>query len=114
MDFVKRLSLLVVTCSLLGAQSLPEDPVMKARTLRAQAQGINEADLPPVPRSVLEPPPLPPPEVHRKDSRGGQVARVGAKAKRGKHLKQAAKAPQHKKLAKVAGKHGKARKKGKA
>ena len=51
----------------LGAQSLSDDPVMKIRMQRSKAQGISEADLPPVPRCVMEPPPLPPPEVHAKD-----------------------------------------------
>jgi hypothetical protein len=81
MEFVRRLSLVVLTVSFLGASDLSEDPVMKARTLRAQAQGINEADLPPVPRSVMEPPPLPPPEVHRKDAGGGRVAKARGKVK---------------------------------
>jgi hypothetical protein len=58
---------------LLGAQNLPEDPVLKARSQRAKAQGINEADLPPVPRSITEPPPLPPPETHHKDTRAGRI-----------------------------------------
>ena len=71
MHLAKRLSLYFVACSILGAQQLAEDPVMKARSQRAQAQGISEADLPPVPRSLTEPPPQPPPETQIKDSRGG-------------------------------------------
>ncbi|HET6331305.1 MAG TPA: hypothetical protein VFF76_11015 [Holophagaceae bacterium] len=47
-----------------------DDPVVKARTSRALAQGIDERDLPPVPRSLVEPPPLPPPETHPKDMPG--------------------------------------------
>jgi len=74
MGFAKSLSLLLVACSLLGAQDLPPDPVMKARTQRAKIQGLSEADLPPVPRGVTEPPPLPPPETHRKDTPGGRMA----------------------------------------
>lgn len=81
MAFAKTLSLLLLTGSLLGAQSLLDDPVMKARAQRAQAQGINEADLPPMPRSVTEPPPLPPPEIHLKDTRGGRAAKSQRKAK---------------------------------
>ena len=86
MGFAKSLSLMLVTCCLLAAQDLPVDPVMKARTQRAKAQGLNEADLPPVPRGVTEPPPLPPPETHRKDTRAGRLAsRIKAKGRRGRH-----------------------------
>jgi len=67
----------------LGAQSMPEDPVVKARQQRAQAQGVDEADLPPVPRALIEPPPLPPPEIHAKDLPHPRVAAVPAK-RRGK------------------------------
>jgi len=53
----------------LWAQQAVDDPVLKARAQRAEAQGIGDADLPPVPRGVTEPPPLPPPEIHGKDVR---------------------------------------------
>jgi hypothetical protein len=46
-----------------------DDPVLRARAQRASAQGISEGDLPPVPRGIVEPPPLPPPETHAKDTR---------------------------------------------
>jgi hypothetical protein len=95
MDFVRRLSFLVLTVSFLGARDLAEDPVMKARTLRAQAQGINEADLPPVPRSVTEPPPLPPPEIHRKDAGGGRVTKTRGKVKHAAKGARHAAAPTH-------------------
>lgn len=52
-----------------------EDPVMRARTERAAAQGIVEADLPPVPKGIVEPPPLPSPEIHPRDTRGYKAAR---------------------------------------
>ena len=45
--------------------------------------GWREADLPPVPRTVLEPPPLPPPEIHAKDSphaRAAKTARRGGRS----------------------------------
>ena len=89
MRLTGTMGLLLLTCSLLGAQNLPEDPVMKARTQRAQLQGINEADLPPVPRSVTEPPPLPAPELHRKDTPGGRKAhgRAGRRGKGGPRAK---------------------------
>ena len=77
----KSLSLLLLTCCWLGAQNLPEDPVMKARTQRAQAQGISEADLPAVPRSIMAPPPLPPPEIHLKDARGARAPKSQVKLK---------------------------------
>ena len=57
-----------------------DDPVVKARMARAAAQGIDERDLPPVPRTLVEPPPLPPPETHPKDMPGYR-----AKHRRGRH-----------------------------
>lgn len=65
-----------------SADSPQDDPVLKARTTRAAAQGIDERDLPPVPRSLVEPPPLPPPETHPKDLPGYR-----AKHRRGRHGK---------------------------
>ena len=47
-----------------------DDPVLKARASRAAAKGIDERDLPPVPKTLVEPPPLPPPETHPKDMPG--------------------------------------------
>lgn len=58
--------------SLVAAARPQEDPVMKARAQRAAAQGVSEGDLPPVPRGIVEPPPLPPPEAHVKDTRKGR------------------------------------------
>ena len=83
MGFAKNLSLVLVTCSFLSAQDLPQDPVMKARSERARSQGVREADLPAVPRGVTEPPPLPPPETHLKDTRAGRLAMSHRKAKHG-------------------------------
>ena len=77
-------SLLVLFCGVLGAQAPADDPVQKVRAERAKAQGIAEGDLPPVPRGIVEPPPLPPPETHLKDTPHGRVAhssRHGAAAK---------------------------------
>jgi hypothetical protein len=85
MSLAIRWGLLFTVGCFLGAQSLQEDPVMKARLQRSQAQGIDEADLPPVPRGIMVPPPLPPPEIHAKDSPQPRVAKVrrrGAKAAR--------------------------------
>jgi hypothetical protein len=79
MPFWIRLGVTLAACTVLNAQQLPEDPVMKVRALRAQAQGIKEADLPPVPRGVTDPPPLPPPEAHLKDARHGHGAKVAVK-----------------------------------
>ena len=74
------------TCSLafgLVASAQPqEDPVLRARAQRAAALGIAEGDLPPVPRGIVEPPPLPPPEAHVKDSRKSRRAK--GKARKGK------------------------------
>lgn len=68
--------------SLLASAQAQEDPVLRARAQRASAQGIADGDLPPVPRGIVEPPPLPPPEAHVKDARKGRKAK--AKAKKGK------------------------------
>ncbi|WP_257306793.1 hypothetical protein [Geothrix campi] len=69
---------------LVAAPRPQEDPVMKARAQRASAQGISEGDLPPVPRGIIEPPPLPPPEAHVKDTRKGKRAKGKVKHRRGK------------------------------
>jgi hypothetical protein len=52
--------------SALFAQEDGADPVMRARELRAQ---ISSQDLPPVPRGLTEPPPLPPPALNARDIR---------------------------------------------
>ena len=72
--------------SLVAAPRAQEDPVLRARAQRASAQGIAEGDLPPVPRGIVEPPPLPPPEAHVKDTRKGRRAAAKGKAvkKKGK------------------------------
>jgi hypothetical protein len=89
MEIVKRLSLLLVAGAVLLSQQAPSDPVQKARMLRAQAQGINESDLPPVPKGVTEPPPLPPPEIHAKDAKGGGRPSKVAGRKAGRKGKEA-------------------------
>jgi hypothetical protein len=71
----RKLIVLFLGCFILGAQPAPPDPVLKARTERAQAQGVGEGDLPPVPRGIVEPPPLPPAETHLKDTRGAKAAK---------------------------------------
>ena len=68
--------------SLVASAQPQEDPVMRARARRASAQGISEGDLPPVPRGIIEPPPLPPPEAHVKDTRKWKKGK--AKGKKGK------------------------------
>ena len=82
MDLFKKWGLALTVGWLLGAQPV-DDPVMKARQQRSQAQGIEEGDLPPVPRAIVEPPPLPPPEIHAKDAphpKGARIAkRLGAR-----------------------------------
>jgi hypothetical protein len=106
MGLVKSLSLLLVTCSLLAAQDLPDDPVMKARSQRAKAQGLNEADLPPMARPVTEPPPLPPPETHHKDTRAGRQKLSHRKSAKGGRHRHSAAEPAEPRKAK-AGKHPK-------
>jgi hypothetical protein len=68
--------------SLVAAMVPQQDPVLRARAQRASAQGISEGDLPPVPRGIVEPPPLPAPEAHVKDSRKARRAK-GKKGKSG-------------------------------
>jgi hypothetical protein len=95
MDLVRKWGLLLTMGCVLGAQTV-DDPVMKARLQRAQAQGIEESDLPPVPRGVMEPPPLPPTEIHAKDAPHPQVAkpsrRRGGKLRAGRQAKAAVEA----------------------
>jgi hypothetical protein len=82
--------------SLVAVAQPQDDPVLRARAQRASAQGIAEGDLPPVPRGIVEPPPLPPPEAHVKDTRRGRKAKNKAKKGKGKVKKgkaSAAKAP---------------------
>lgn len=76
MRFLKTLALSVLVGEMLFAFQVPEDPVLKARIQRAQAQGIPEGDLPPVPRTIIEPPPLPAPETNYKDTRRGRSVRA--------------------------------------
>ena len=68
--------------SLVASAQPQEDPVLRARVQRASAMGIAEGDLPPVPRGIVEPPPLPPPEAHVKDNR--KARRAKGKVKKGK------------------------------
>jgi hypothetical protein len=78
--FVSSLAL-----SLVASTPAQEDPVLRARAQRASAQGLADGDLPPVPRGIIEPPPLPPPEAHVKDSRKASRAKV--KGRKGKATK---------------------------
>lgn len=66
-----------------------EDPVLKARAQRAAALGIPDGDLPPLPKGVVEPPPLPPPETHVRDTRQGRRVKHKAVRKKGHALKKA-------------------------
>ncbi len=75
MRILKTAAIMLLVGEMTFAFQVPEDPVLKARTQRAQAQGISEGDLPPVPRVISEPPPLPAPETNYKDTRKGKSAR---------------------------------------
>ncbi len=66
---------------LVASGQAPQDPVMKVRAQRAAAQGVDDGDLPALPRGIVEPPPLPPPEAHVRDTRKGRKA---SRRKRGK------------------------------
>lgn len=74
----------ILALSLGTAAEPQDDPVMRVRAQRAAAQGVSEGDLPPVPRGIVEPPPLPPPEAHVRDTPRGKAA---AKARKGKAAK---------------------------
>ena len=74
MTYPRLLGTIAITLGLVAGQQHAEDPVMKVRAQRAQEGG--DQDLPAVPRTVMEPPPLPPPEVHVKDTRGYRGRRV--------------------------------------
>jgi len=78
----KSLGMVFLLSGLVAAQPIPDDPVLKARSQRAQSQGISEGDLPPVPKGITEPPPLPPPESHVKDTKGYHPKRKGAASRR--------------------------------
>jgi hypothetical protein len=82
---LKSLGILVVLAGVLSGQALVEDPVLKIQAQRGAE------DLPPVPRGILEPPPLPPPVTHVKDTRGWRASRT-ARTSRRKAVKKA-KAP---------------------
>jgi len=83
---VVRIILGSTICFAAMAQSPdPMDPVLKAKAIRALENG---KDLPPIPRGLIEPPPLPPPELHSHDirkSRGGasKYRRPAAKSSTG-------------------------------
>jgi hypothetical protein len=74
MKIVKVLGTALAAFGLLAAQ-VPEDPVLKARGDRGLSANLSDSDLPPVPRAVTEPPPLPPPETHVKDMQGYRRSR---------------------------------------
>jgi hypothetical protein len=76
---VRRALLVSLLAGGLVGQGVPDDPVAKARALRT-----NPGDLPPVPRGVVEPPPLPPPETHPKDLRGAKRRMARSKGRKGK------------------------------
>lgn len=84
MAILRTLALLAVMAVSAMAQAAVEDPVMQVKARRAAQVG--DGDLPPVPRAVLEPPPLPPPEAYeRKGRSAAKSSRVtkasGRKAK---------------------------------
>ena len=76
----------------LGVSAQPQDdPVLRVRAQRAAAQGVADGDLPPVPRGIVEPPPLPPPEPHVKDTRKGKASAKAKAKSKGQKGKAAAK-----------------------
>lgn len=98
MSLLQRIGALAMTAGLLSAQQPLEDPVLKAKALRASTPSQAD-DLPPVPRGILEPPPLPPPVTHVKDTPGYRASRKARKSRRKVVRKAApAKAPVKKKV----------------
>lgn len=91
MRLVRTVAIMLVAGGMAFAFQVPEDPVIKARTQRAQAQGISDGDLPPVPRTISEPPPLPAPETNYKDTRRGRATR----ASRSTHSKKGRRTAKH-------------------
>lgn len=98
MTLFKRIGALVMAAGLLPAQQPLEDPVLKAKALRA-SRPTSQDDLPPVPRGILEPPPLPPAVTHVKDTPGYRATRKARRTRR-KLVRKAApvKAPAKKKI----------------
>lgn len=76
------LGALLALAALPSLSQVADDPVLLARAQRAEARGIPEGDLPPVPRSIVEPPPLPPPELHPRDMKGRRATRASRKGAR--------------------------------
>lgn len=96
MVLLRRLGLVCTTLTLVGMSGPPVadgDPVVAARAQRAASLGLAVDDLPPVPRAIVEPPPLPPPEIHPKDLRPRRGVRSAGsrktKAAAGKPVKKA-------------------------
>ena len=81
MILIKRIGALVLVAGLLPAQQPLEDPVLKAKALRASTPTSSD-DLPPVPRGILEPPPLPPAVTHVKDTPGYRATRKARRTRR--------------------------------
>lgn len=81
MQILRTVAIILLVGGMAFAFQVPEDPVLKARTQRAQAQGISDGDLPPVPRTISEPPPLPAPETNYKDTRKGRSVRASRSAR---------------------------------
>jgi len=77
-----------------------EDPVLKIRAQRSASLGLPDGDLPPLPKGIVEPPPLPPPETHVKDTRRGRRAKTRKPVhKKGHGLRKAPRKPTHPKAA---------------
>jgi len=67
---LRSLGVLLVMAGLLSGQVPLQDPVLKVQAQRG------EANQPPVPRGIQEPPPLAPPETHLKDTPGWRARRT--------------------------------------
>jgi len=69
-----------LTGSFVFAQSIDTDtdPVLR---VKAQRAFNNNQDLPPIPRGLTEPPPLPPPELHTHDIKARRRSYTAANSK---------------------------------
>ena len=82
MQILRAVAITLLVGGVAFAFQVPEDPVLKARTQRAQALGISDGDLPPVPKTIAEPPPLPAPETNYKDTRRATRASRSARGRK--------------------------------
>ena len=85
MKILTQLAMALMTVGLFA--QTPEDPVLQARAARGLSENLVDGDLPPVPRVITEPPPLPPPEIHHKDLRPSRASRRAGRHRAGRQTR---------------------------